>query len=198
MEEAYNPVYDLAQYEDQNLDYLNSPSIFNQANRKDEGLGKWEIDFRKIVESKLMAYRGFYFDSKNKTYIKNPHAVPMLNERGICDMLNFFETHLNKAIPIGKLTREEIDTIMLRLRLSAGDLFYTNFVAYEIPNFAVWRALLHDITTLALVVLNRSEGGWEATNRIKQISISQSNAQQQITNAAAKKSFWNKIVGGSD
>lgn len=191
--------YNLDQYNDNELDYLTTtPSVFNQGIRKDEGLGKWEIDFRKIVEAKLMAYRGFYYDSKNKQYIENAHAVPMLNERGICDILNFFETHLNKAIPIGKLNKDEINAIMIRLRLSAGDLLYTNFDAYNIPNYAIYRALLHDITTLALVVLNRSEGGWEATNRIKQISISQSNAQQQISNAAQKKTFWNRIVGGSN
>lgn len=171
----------------------NTPLFSGDKKRNEEPIGKWEVDFKELLDTFSMKLKGLGFNRKTGKWEEQDGVENQINAIGHNYIMSSLETIAQKAGALTKLSYNQIMDEVLNTLIVFDSMLFRNFNKYEIPDWSVYKLLMDEIRKIILFILMMSLDGWTADNRIKVIQI-----QELMTNKdnTSKKKGLTKNWGG--
>lgn len=150
-----------------------TPLFSGKSKRKDEPIGKWEIDFTDIKDTYAMNLLGYGYNRKRAVWEKIEGAVQQINKKGHNYIMTTLESIANKATPLTKLTYNQAMDEILDIMIIFDFNLFRNYRDYQIPNWSTYRLIIGQLRKLVVMIIMMNVDGWTAENRNKSIQVSE-------------------------
>lgn len=120
------------------------PPISLNKQQQDSDLIKWQIDGTDLLEVLLHNLKREFFDYENQQWIQVENQPPMLNDKGVYDILSMLQPRLHKILSLTNLESKDVNRMAKEIRNNVIEKLYLNYDLYECQK--------SDLTTIVNIV----------------------------------------------
>ena len=143
-----------------------------------------EMSPKKVLETLRMNLKGFFWDYKEKEYVKVPGFEPLMNDKGIAKYLSFMSSVVTDLVTFSKYDSEEINGLVLYICDKAIPTIHINYREYGIKEKSDLEIIDVQIFNLTLAAFKKAVGGGDRNlvrgTLSEQIMNRQSNMPQNM------------------
>lgn len=131
-------------------------SIVKYDTSRDSEMVKFLLEQEAAIETKLMHYRGYYFDRDVGEFVKAAGKEELMNEDGIDFASRMFRRFLNKNSATANLTQEQVSNIILDFSSDVRKILLDRIKRYNIRHLSTVMEVKNDITDMVFLLLTQS------------------------------------------
>jgi hypothetical protein len=195
LKQIQNQQFDMPQEDDGYMDLApdHAPPMMMQP-RQDSDLVKWQIDGSDLLELLEHNLKREYLDrnSDKIRWVKREGEKPMLNSKGVYDILSVLQPRLHKVVSLTNLTEVDVKRMAFEIRRDVIDKLYLNYQTYDVEKSDL-TTIVYLVDQLAYSVLRKSFNDGQRRHLSETTNFSRNETTVRRDDNGSSPSFASKM-----